>query len=200
MSGEDENTTCPKYKDFTDYVPDFLPLLSGNKLPTIIGDDDGIWRRWIFAPWDVQITEEQRDRQLRHKLTQPEVLAGIFNFALEGHRRYRQLGLLTVPPRMQQMVETYRRNACDVQQFVNDCCATTAQTGWDPNMLKSTVGTLYAVYRSRRARNYEPYLNIQYFSRRLDELGFPTDRKDKGGTRFKLGIMLQDEGCWKNTF
>lgn len=190
MSGEDQGTACPKYGDYIDYTPDFTAIFTGNKLPVITGDDDGIWRRWVFMPWDTQIPEEQRDRQLRHKLTRPEVLAGIFNFGLEGYRRYAQRGALYIPPMMELMVQHYRRNVCDVQEFVDAECATAAQIGRNPDWLRAPVRTLYEAYRLRRMRNHEPHLNLQYFSRRLTELGFPTDRKEKGGIRFKMGIML----------
>lgn len=192
ISGEDENVGSLKYKDPVEYISQFTPIFSGNTLPTITGDDDGIWRRLIFLPWEVEISEEKRDRQLIKKLTTPEALSGIFNFALAGYQRYTQCGTLIIPPQIEKIAKDYRRNSCNIVPFINDECITSFATGYDVEVIKTPISNLHSRYKIRCIRNMEPRLGINEFSRKLNQLGFLTDRGERG-IRYKLGIIHKED-------
>lgn len=51
-------------RDPFDLHPAFKMTVSGNHRPSISGIDDGIWRRVMLVPWDVQIPDREKDRQL----------------------------------------------------------------------------------------------------------------------------------------
>jgi putative DNA primase/helicase len=55
-------------KGFFTFLPSFKLTISGNHKPKITGHDDGIWRRVMLVPWDVQIAEDDVDRKLPEKL------------------------------------------------------------------------------------------------------------------------------------
>lgn len=69
-------------RDPFDLHPAFKMIISGNHRPSISGVDDGIWRRVMLVPWDVQIPDAEKDRQLIAKLRQEG--SGILNRLLAG--------------------------------------------------------------------------------------------------------------------
>jgi putative DNA primase/helicase len=136
------------------YQPQFVPLFYGNALPTILGTDDGIWRRWIFLPWSHKITEDFRDRELGIKLARPAELAGIFLFALEGFRRYRKSGRLDIPSQITQMHKDYRNNPDSVQRWINSRCDVWYNGRNNPNDLTCEIGKMYKDYRDYTRNNF----------------------------------------------
>lgn len=48
------------HENFVEFRPIFTLTISGNHKPDIRGVDDGIWRRMMLVPFDVQIPEEER--------------------------------------------------------------------------------------------------------------------------------------------
>jgi putative DNA primase/helicase len=77
--------------DFFEFLPVFKLTISGNHKPDIRGSDDGIWRRLLLVPFDVQIPKGERDPDLVRKLF--EERAGILNWVIEGLLDYLENGL-----------------------------------------------------------------------------------------------------------
>lgn len=77
--------------DFFEFLPLFKLTISGNHKPDIRGTDDGIWRRVLLVPFDVQIPKGERDPLLGQKLF--EERAGILNWMVEGLVAYLEGGL-----------------------------------------------------------------------------------------------------------
>lgn len=48
------------HENFVEFRPIFTLTISGNHKPDIRGTDDGIWRRMMLVPFDVQIPESER--------------------------------------------------------------------------------------------------------------------------------------------
>ena len=57
-------------------------MVSTNHKPIIRGTDDGIWRRLVLIPFDVQIPEEKVDKDLKYKLLREA--PAILNWMAEG--------------------------------------------------------------------------------------------------------------------
>ena len=119
LSGEDPVTARKLYGDEFEFMPEFKLWMATNHKPIIRGTDTGIWRRVHMIPFEVQIPDEKKDRHLGGKLRRE--LAGIFNWALDGCRLYREEGL-KMPAPVYKAVEEYRHEMDVISLFLEECC------------------------------------------------------------------------------
>lgn len=105
-------------RDPFDLHPAFKMIISGNHRPSISGVDDGIWRRVMLVPWDVQIPDAEKDRQLIAKL-QKEA-SGILNRLLEGLIDWRLRGLQE-PASVRAATADYREDSDPLGRFLAAC-------------------------------------------------------------------------------
>lgn len=104
--------------DFFEFQPVFKLTISGNHKPDIRGTDDGIWRRVLLVPFDVQIPKAERDPTLVHKLF--EERAGILNWAVEGLIDYLEGGLQE-PDAVLAATQEYREESDPVGTMLTEC-------------------------------------------------------------------------------
>lgn len=104
--------------DFFEFQPVFKLTISGNHKPDIRGTDDGIWRRVLLVPFDVQIPKAERDPTLVHKLF--EERAGILNWAVEGLLDYLEGGLQE-PEAVLAATQEYRDESDPVGTMLAEC-------------------------------------------------------------------------------
>ncbi len=106
-------------KDFFEFMPVFVPVLSGNSKPAINGADYGIWRRLLPVLWGVTIPEEER--------VAPSLLAerldaersGILNWLIDGLKLYLKHGLDPfIPPNVHEFWQDYREERDNVGVFL----------------------------------------------------------------------------------
>jgi putative DNA primase/helicase len=109
-------------ENFVLVYPIFKLTISGNHKPEIHGGDDGIWRRVMLVPFDVQIPPEERDPDLGRKLW--EERAGILNWLVEGLHQYLSYGLM-VPGAVESATQDYREDSDPVGTFLTKCCCIT---------------------------------------------------------------------------
>lgn len=94
-------------RDPFDLLPAFKMTVSGNHKPSITGTDDGIWRRVMMVPWDVQIPDSEKDRQLVAKMKREgsgilnRLLAGLIDWRLKGLREPESVRVATADYRDQ---------------------------------------------------------------------------------------------------
>ncbi len=119
LTGGDLITARFLNKEFFDFYPIFKMFLYTNKKPNIHGTDIGIWRRIRMIPFDLKITEENKDKDLPKKLEGE--LPGILNWALEGCRKWQEAGLNT-PQKVLDATNTYQLEEDDIGQFIEDHC------------------------------------------------------------------------------
>ena len=93
--------------------------MSTNHKPIIRGTDDGIWRRLVLIPFDVQIPEEKVDKDLKYKLLREA--PAILNWMAEGAYMWMQEGL-AMPEKLKEAVQKYRNEMDTLGQFIEDCC------------------------------------------------------------------------------
>ncbi len=109
--------------DFVEMTPYFKLTISGNHKPVVRGTDDGIWRRLLLVPWDVQIPEGRRDKDLGERLFQQE-RSGILNRLRDGLLDYLEGGL-GVPDRVSDATKEFREESDPVGTFLDQCCVIT---------------------------------------------------------------------------
>lgn len=104
--------------DFFEFLPLFKLTISGNHKPDIRGTDDGIWRRVLLVPFDVQIPKHERDPHLGQKLF--EERAGILNWLVEGLLDYLENGLQE-PAAVLDATREYREDSDPVGTMLTEC-------------------------------------------------------------------------------
>lgn len=105
-------------RDPFDLHPAFKMIISGNHRPSISGVDDGIWRRVMLVPWDVQIPDAEKDRQLVAKLR--DEASGILNRLLGGLIDWRLRGLQE-PASVRGATADYREQSDPLGRFLAAC-------------------------------------------------------------------------------
>lgn len=106
------------HSDFVEVRPVFKLTISGNHKPEIRGTDDGIWRRVLLVPFNVQIPKEDRDADLGAKLW--EERSGILNWLIEGLLAYLEGGLQE-PAAVLDATREFREESDPVGAFLTEC-------------------------------------------------------------------------------
>lgn len=174
-------------EEFIEIYPTFKLIVSGNHRPDIRGGDDGIWRRVLLVPFEVQIPKDQVDRQLPEKLWAER--AGILNWMIQGALSYLEDGL-KVPDAVRAATDDYREQSDPYGAFVKGACKV---TGDDSDV--ETPGELYAAFKRFCDRQGFYCPTVSTFNKVLPEkassAGF---RKAKSnGLSIYRGIRVLDE-------
>lgn len=94
-----------------------------NKIPALNDvDDDAYYSRWIPIPLDNQTPVEEQDRFLINKLTSPEELSGLLNWAIEGLIRLINNGYFSFNKDSKQIKLIMTRHGNSLVSFIQDCC------------------------------------------------------------------------------
>lgn len=109
-------------ENFIEITPIFKLTIGGNHAPDIRGMDDGIWRRLMIVPFDVQIPKEERDPMIVHRML--DEAAGILNWLIEGARAYLEMGLAP-PVKVARATDDLRADADPWGKFLDDACVVT---------------------------------------------------------------------------
>lgn len=121
------------HSDFV-FIKTFFKLtISGNHKPEIRGTDDGIWRRVLLVPFDVQIPEAERDPNLGEALWAER--DAVFAWMVEGLRDYLEGGL-QVPAQVTDATDGYRKDSDPVGAFLAEC---TVMDGGDDFILSKDL-------------------------------------------------------------
>lgn len=174
------------HKEFIDVYPDFKMVISVNRKPIIRGNDDGIWRRVLMVPYDVQIPEDEIDRNL------PELLLtereGILNWLLEGCCNYLEAGLAP-PEAVKAATREFREESDTVGGFVR---AALEMTKRETDTI--TGGVMYNAFVIYCQKQGIPPLNGHTFGRRIKksavQFGFTSH---KSSLQMYVGVALRDE-------
>jgi len=121
------------HSDFV-FIKTFFKLtISGNHKPEIRGTDDGIWRRVLLVPFDVQIPEAERDPNLGETLWGER--DAVFAWMVEGLQDYLEGGL-QVPAQVTEATDGYRKDSDPVGAFLGEC---TVMDGGDDFILSKDL-------------------------------------------------------------
>lgn len=109
-------------ENFFEVVPIFKLTIGGNHAPDIRGMDDGIWRRLMIVPFNVQIPKAERDPLIVERMLAEG--PGILNWLVEGARNYLEGGLAP-PAEVSQATDELRQDADPYGKFLDDGCIVT---------------------------------------------------------------------------
>ena len=88
ITGGDPLTVAAKYENEVTFRPAFSLIFAANDAPTAREDDDGFWARMRRIPITHQIPLERQDKDLKHKLREPEHAEAILMWAIRGCAAY----------------------------------------------------------------------------------------------------------------
>lgn len=109
-------------ENFLEVTPIFKLTIGGNHAPDIRGMDDGIWRRLMIVPFDVQIPKEERDPLIVQRMLAEG--PGILNWLVEGAISYLEGGLAP-PSQVSQATDTLRKDSDPYGKFLDEACVVT---------------------------------------------------------------------------
>ena len=119
ITGGDKVTARFLYAEEFEYTPKFKIWVSTNHKPIIRGTDDGIWRRLVLIPFEVQIPEEKVDKDLKYKLLREA--PAILNWMTEGAYMWMREGL-EMPEKLKNAGQSYRTEMDVIEQFIQEEC------------------------------------------------------------------------------
>lgn len=120
LSGGDTVTARALYETEREYKPQFKIFIATNHLPYISDSTLFTSDRLKVIPFNRHFSQAERDPDLKRKLTSPEALSGILNWALDGWKMLQSEGLKD-PPAVRQSVNDYRSLSDKTGCFISDC-------------------------------------------------------------------------------
>jgi P4 family phage/plasmid primase-like protien len=116
ISGGDMMLGRHNYQSYFSFTPQFLPVVSTNHKPEILGTDTGIWRRIAMVPFRVDFKALGKiDHGLREKLIAEG--PGILRWLVDGCLKWQAFGL-EPPVAVKEATEGYRSSQDRVAGFV----------------------------------------------------------------------------------
>ncbi|MGO3838687.1 MAG: phage/plasmid primase, P4 family [Vagococcus sp.] len=179
ITGGDKVTARFLYAEEFEYTPKFKIWVSTNHKPIIRGTDDGIWRRLILIPFEVQIPEEKVDKDLKYKLLREA--PAILNWITEGAYMWMQEGL-NMPEKLKEAGNKYRNEMDTLGQFIEDKCNV------NPDY-SVKVSELHSEYQKWSEENLttNKVLGLKSFSQKMEERFIKDKRRD---ANYFIGIEL----------
>lgn len=158
------------YHEEFEFLPQFSIVLSTNHKPYIADQGHSIWRRIRLIPFNVTISKEEQDPDLKQKLLQEK--EGIFSWLAEGCRLYLTEGLIE-PKTVRLATESYRNEMDTLGQFLEEQMEI-VPTG------KIQSQQLYNAYRNWCEEMGLRPVNQKELTRRLEARGFTRSRDGCG--------------------
>lgn len=188
LSGEDRISAKYLYQNTFHYEPTYIVMVRANHKPIIRGSDAGIWARFRLVPFMQNFRGTlQQDSGLRHKLEAE--LSGIFNYCVEGYRKYLAEGL-GEPEAARLEKEDYQREMNPVRAFVAELCEMSSpQEGMEKTELLDA-------YNRWAQENSVERMTFQKLGRKLKSMGIREARLIRKSSRIRTyNIRLTNEGA-----
>lgn len=119
--GVDAISAERKYKESAPFVNTAKLIFSCNKLPEVKDDTSAFFRRWVVLDFPNRFPPQKADPKLSAKLTTPEELSGILNWAIEGLLRLEAAGMFSGAMDADDMAAMYVRMSNSLAAFLEDC-------------------------------------------------------------------------------
>lgn len=132
-----------------------------NKIPPIKDDDGAYLERWMPIEFLNQVPEEEQDNFLFEKLTTPEELSGILNWALEGLNELLKNGKFSYTRSKEQVKNIMERSSNPLIQFGVDCLI-------ESQGEKVTKEEMFELYTLWANKTNSPRLSKEQLGRQLE--------------------------------
>lgn len=184
LTGGDELTARRLYQEPVKWSPTHQLVYVTNHLPKVKGNDPAVWRRIRVIPFDVVVSDAQRDQTLPERL---ELSAdAILTWAVEGWYAYEDLGGMNEPDSVRQATDNYQTESDAVKRFIQAECIT------GPYVHVRTRDLYNAWTFWATAEGADP-LKETPFAKELDRLGYEARRTSAGMVRAGIGLRAEDD-------
>ena len=178
ITGGDVITARFMRKDEFSWSPTHKLWIAVNHLPVIKGTDKGMWRRVVVIPFDVDISDEDRDNDLEDKLKAEA--SGILAWAIDGAVEYLKHGLCP-PVEVLTASDHYKQEQDHTSLYLAE--ATVEEAG-----ATAKSGDLYLGFKRWCEDNGQQPMNSNAFGRELTRLGF--EGATINNVRVRKGLRL----------
>jgi putative DNA primase/helicase len=146
-------------------------LYAANEVPQVdvADDDEAFWRRWLLVEFPNHYPPSQREPDLRDRLTEPDVLSGVLNWAIDGWARLLDQGHFTGEEQYAQAKrERWQAWGDSVDKFISECVEN------DPDAENRTTGDVHRRYAAWCRENDERPASQQKLTTSLksEDLGY----------------------------
>lgn len=184
ITGGDKIVAARLYEDESEFSPTHKLVVAANHRPQVRGQDHGIWRRIRLVPFDVTITDHERDPHLQAKLM--EEAPGILAWAVRGCAAWQRKGLAP-PAAICAATAEYRAAEDHLGEFLDEA-TTPAPEG------SICTADLHRVYSSwLRGRGEAPTRQATLTSL-LGARGYKTGRTRVNGRQVRTVLGLRFRG------
>jgi len=180
ITGGDRIAARFLFREFFEFVPQFVPILRTNFKPRVAGDDQAVFDRLRLVPFTVRIPPERQDKRLLEKLKAEA--PGILRWLVEGCRAYLEGGLQD-PPEVLEATARYRAEVDDIYRFLVE------RTERSPDG-SVQASALYAAYRDWVQQEEAEVVGAKRFAEALANLGY--ERYEAAGKRYYKGLRLKE--------
>lgn len=120
ITGRDLITARHLFESEFEFMPHFKLIMNTNYLPNINDDTLFASGRINVVTFDRHFTKKEQVTDLKDNLRKPENISGIFNWCLEGLRKFRK-HRLKPPQCVLDATQEYRETCDKVGNFIKDC-------------------------------------------------------------------------------
>lgn len=154
-----------------------------NELPRDIEQTEAFFRRFLIVPFNFTVEDQFQDKELSAKITRdPEELAGVFNWVLEGLERLLLQKRFSHCKASADALQQYRNESDSVKMFYDDSGYQKATAENEFSLLKD----VFAEYRQYCSENgYRP-VTVQNLRKRLERQGIESTRMSVGKVLFMV--------------
>ena len=190
--GDGTITARGMHENFWTFNPTHKFDIAANHMPSIVGQDSGIWRRLAFVPWTETIPENERKPEFEKTLFNEEA-SGILNWLLNGLRFYRAVGL-EIPPQIRSANQEVKASSDWLAEFFAECLTTQSRRG-TPSEDRVRASSVYEIYKKWALSNGVTVLPsskaVPLFTKRVEEMGL--EIKKPQNVRWYCGIRVKEE-------
>ena len=155
---------------------------SFNNAPSVRDTSNGFWRRIKLIPFNRTFSASEVDKDLKEKITKPQILSAIFNDAITAYNAVLRSGVFTKSSLIDSQTEIYKESENVVQSFLKDSCKL------DKN-LKVKSSELYRHYKDWCNQYGYRHQSIKNFKSEMKRLGH-LDRRLSSGMFF-MGLEVE---------
>ena len=100
--------------------PNTKHMFSANRVPECTHTDDAFYNRWLMIEFDQQVPDDDEDKGLDEKLTTPDELSGILNWAVKGYQRLQTQQHFTAEREPDKTRALWQKNGGSIDRFIHD--------------------------------------------------------------------------------
>ncbi|GAB3962997.1 phage/plasmid primase, P4 family [Spirosoma harenae] len=147
-------------------------MFNCNTLPKEVEHSEAFFRRFLIIPFEVTITDEQKDPELPAKIIQGE-LSGVFNWILSGLNRLLKNKKFTQSEKASQVLAKYRSESDTVSVFLQE-------ENYKASLAHIPLQSIYLEYKNFCTISGFVFLNLKNFKDRLEKNKIQVVRQNSG--------------------